>query len=107
MDTKSLKLVNATMAYRYIGTVISCLTQYLLSRQTPTLVLHCGHSKDKLLLLKSEERKLILLPHSGHVIDFLRLAIVQCLNHLNRSSESFPCPCISENEKIGLHPQIS
>ena len=98
MDTKSLKLVNAAMAYKYIGTVISCLVQYLLSRLTPTLDLQCGHSKDRLLRLKSEERKLIFLPQFGHVIGFLTLAIVHCLENQKRPSESFPT---SEIEKMG------
>ena len=76
MDSKSLKLVNAAIAYKYIGTVISCLIQYLLSRLTPTLVLQFGHSKDRLLRLKSEERKLIFKLHFGHIIGFLTLVIV-------------------------------
>ena len=89
MDSKSLKLVNVAIAYKYIGTVISCLIQYLLSRLTPTLVLQFGHSKDRLLRLKSEERKLILKLHFGHTIGFLTLAIVKFLNYPSITSESF------------------
>ena len=90
MDTKSWKLVSVAMAYMYIGTVMSCLIQYFLSRLTPTLVLQCGHSKDRLLRLKSEERKLILLPQFGHVIGFLGITTVHCLENHRRPSESFP-----------------
>ena len=92
MDSKSLNLVNVAMAYKYIGTVISCLIQYFLSRLTPTRVLQFGHSKDRLLRLKSEERKLIFKLHFGHTIGFLTLAIVKFLNYPSITSESFPTP---------------
>ena len=94
------------MAYKYTGKVISCLIQYLLLRLTPTLILQFGHSKDRLLRRKSEERKLIFVLHLGLVIGCVWLAIFQLLNHLNRPSESFSSPCTRYDNKIGLYPKI-
>ncbi len=91
------------MPHKYIGAVINCLIQYLLSRLTPTLDLQCGHSKDRLLRLKSEERKLIFLPQFGHVIGFLTLAIVQCLENSKRPSESFPSSEIEKMRNVTLN----